>query len=199
MDLFDEVKQEVERDKLRSMFAKYYKHIISVLILFVIIVVGLLLYHNYKKSLMINSYINYTENTASGFENKIVLTNSPNAVDIIHFVNKFSYLSSSGDNEAALNLLKSLNYNNIAYQPFREILFLYDDNREGNNSLSNSSIFKSESQFIAAINLIKKNDLQAAYNSLNNLTEEPSLPELLRNKAIELKKIVQFKLNEKSS
>ncbi|MBT4921808.1 MAG: hypothetical protein HON23_02210 [Rickettsiales bacterium] len=199
MDLFDEVKKEVERDRLKGLAAKYYKHFISGLAIFVIIIISTLLYKNYQTSLSIKSYISYTTNSASGFESDINLTTSHNAVDIIHFINKYSYLSSSGDNDSAKDLLSSLNYNQVTYEPFREILYLYDDNREGSSNQTETPIFQSEAQFITAINLIKKGDLESAYNLLNDLSGEPDQAELLKTKATELKKIIKFKLDEQKS
>jgi hypothetical protein len=167
--------------------------------IFVMIIVGSLFYRNYQLSLVAKSYANYTSNSVAGFEGDIALTTSPNAVDVIHFITKYSYLASSGETDSAFTLLNSLNYNQVSYQPFRELLYLYDNNREGSSDTQTPPIFTAESKFIKAINLIQAGDLNSAYSYLNEISAESNQSELLQKKTDELKKIIRFKINESKS
>ena len=199
MDIFDEVTKEVERDRTKALFTKYRTHLTVFLAAIILLVSGSLIYRNYKLSLIAESYQEYANNSVSGYTEDIILDSNPNAIDVIHFITKYSFLASSGEHQAATDLLNSSNYNVVSYQPFREILYLYDDNREGSVDNQIKQVFKSESLFITAINQIETGDLEAAFVSFNTLSEDPNIPEILRNKIEEFKKIIKFKLSEQKA
>ncbi len=197
MDLFDEVKQEVERDKVRNFFTDNYKKIIFILTAFVILFVGAFIFNNFKISQNLKSYQKFHDNAAMTFENEIIINSDSNSIDVIHFINKYSYLASNGEAINASQLLNNLDYNNITYTPFKELLFIYDNNRDGQESAA--PLFIVESEFLNIIKLINANDLVNASTKLSDLLLKPELPDAIKNKAQELMKLVQFKLDEQSS
>jgi hypothetical protein len=197
MDLLDEVKQEVERDKIRSFFAKNYKHLISILTVFVLVFAGAFIFNNYQTAKNLKSYQDFHDNSSMSFENEITIDSDSSSIDVIHLINKYSYLASTGEANNASKLLNDLDYNNIEYAPFKELLFIYDNNRDGQES--SAPIFITESDFLNIIKLINSNDLTTAKSKLSDLLIEPNVSEVIKNKAQELMKLVQFKLDEKSS
>ncbi|MBL6784951.1 MAG: hypothetical protein ISQ32_01460 [Rickettsiales bacterium] len=195
MDLLKEVQQEVERDKLKAFFMNNYKTITLAVLLLVSAFIASLLYKNYKTKQITNSYIEFIENSKNNFESEIN-SQQPNAIETIHFINKYSYLSKSGDKTAAQDLLNSLNYKNVDYQPFRELLYLYDHNIDGELNNNDSKIFNKEAIFIKILNEIQNGNLAIAEQNLQDFISEPTISEALRNKSQELLKIVRFNLNE---
>ena len=197
MDLLDEVKQEVERDKIRSFFANNYKYIIGVLTFFVIVFACAFIFNNHQISKNLQSYQAFHDNSITSFENEIVINNDSNSTDVIHLINKYSYLASTGEANNASKLLNKLDYNNISYAPFKELLFIYDNNRDG--QAGSAPIFIAESEFLNIIKLINTDELASAKSKLSDLLIEQNISEVIKNKAQELMKLVQFKLDEKSS
>jgi hypothetical protein len=197
MDILDEVKQEVERDKLRNFFVTNSKIIFILVSLFVAVVTCGFLFNNYQISKNLKSYEIFYNNAANSFQDDISINETSNSTDVIHFINKYSFLNSSGEIQQATELLNKLNYNNIKYPPFKELVFIYDNNREGQNN--GSPIFISESQFIDILKLINSDNLESANTKLSELLNEPSSSSIIKTKAQELQKLVQFKIDEKTS
>ena len=108
MDLLDEVKQEVERDKVRSFFAKNYKHLISIVTVFVSVFAGAFIFNNYQTSKNLKSYKEFHDNSIMSFENEITINSDSNSIDVIHLINKYSYLASTGEANNASKLLNDL-------------------------------------------------------------------------------------------
>ena len=198
MDLFDEIKRDLERDRLKNIWNKYAKLFSMVLSLFIVTIVLSLLYHNYKNNKIERSYISFQNNMGSEFSNNIIVNKDLNNIDLIHLASKLNYSPQEYNN--TINELNNLDINRIFYMPFQEVIQIYMNQsfNVNNNSGEYEQIFINESRFIDAMKKIEKNLLQDAYEILEEVSNDIDSSIVLKNKSQEIMKIIKYRVNEAS-
>ena len=194
MDLFEEIKSDLVKEKYINIWNKYAKFFTILFSLFLIVFLFFLIKNNIEKKQNLEIYSFYKLNLQNNFSDSITVKNSINNIDLIHIINKYYYYKNS-DKQISDDIISKVNVDKIKYIPLKEIFNI--NLRKINDK--DYSLFYMENNFMIALNHIESGKYFEAKEVLIKITNDVNTKKIIKDKANEILKLLNYKNHESIS